>query len=32
MLRKSEPNLSSQEQTELVEKGIIKLQITFGGA
>ncbi|NIY94381.1 hypothetical protein [Vibrio diazotrophicus] len=32
MLSNSEPNLTSQEQSELVDKGIIKLQITFGGA
>ncbi|TOQ71148.1 hypothetical protein CGG93_15890 [Vibrio parahaemolyticus] len=32
MLSNSEPNLSSQEQSELVDKGIIKLQITFGRA
>jgi hypothetical protein len=32
MLSKSDPGLTPQEQNELVEKGIIKFQITFGGA
>lgn len=31
MLQKSDPELTAQEQRELVDKGIIKLQITFGG-